>query len=83
MTADKLKQYFALFGGLLSAVLLFLQTLGITFTWFTDTSIEAFINALLAAVPFILVLYGIWKNTYIVTEKAKEQEDKLIEEGLK
>ncbi|WP_419957199.1 phage holin [Psychrobacillus psychrotolerans] len=83
MTTDKLKQYVALFGGLLSAVLLFLQTLGITFTWFTNNSIDAFINALLATVPFILVIYGIWKNTYIVTQKSKEQEDKLIEEGLK
>lgn len=51
MTTEKLKQYIALFGGLLSAVLLFLQSLGFTFTWFTDSTIDAFINALFAAVP--------------------------------
>lgn len=83
MTADKLKQYIAMFGGLLSAVLLFLQSLGVTLTWFTDESIDAFVNAALAAVPFILVVYGIWKNTYLVSKKAKEQEEKLKEEGLK
>lgn len=83
MTADKLKEYIALFGGLLSAILLFLQALGIELFWFTDTSIETFINAALAAVPFVLVVYGVWKNTYIVSKKAKEQEAKLKEEGLK
>lgn len=83
MTADKLKQYIAMFGGLLSAVLLFLQSLGVTLTWFTDESIDAFVNAALAAVPFILVVYGIWKNTYLVSKQAKEQEKKLKEEGLK
>jgi uncharacterized membrane protein len=83
MSADKLKQHIALFGGLLSAVLLFLQSLGITFTWFTDDSIDTFVNALLATIPFVLVLYGVWKNTYLVTKEAKKQEKKLIEEGLK
>lgn len=83
MTADKLKEYIALFGGLLSAILLFLQALGIELFWFTDASIETFINATLAAVPFVLVVYGVWKNTYIVSRKAKEQEAKLKEEGLK
>lgn len=83
MTTDKLKQYVALFGGLLSAVLLFLQTLGITFTWFTNDSIDAFVNALLATVPFVLVIYGIWKNTYLVTPIAKEQEEALKNKGLK
>lgn len=83
MTADKLKEYIALFGGLLSAVLLFLQALGIELFWFTDASIEAFINVALAAVPFVLVVYGVWKNTYVVSDRAKEQAKKLKEEGLK
>ena len=42
MNTEKLKEYIALFGGLLGAVLLFLQTLGFEFAWFTDKSIEAF-----------------------------------------
>lgn len=83
MTAEKLKQYISLFGGLLSAVLLFLQSLGITFTWFTDQTIDAFVNALLATVPFALVVYGVWKNSYIVTKQAREQEELLKKKGLK
>ncbi|RNC96259.1 phage holin [Lysinibacillus halotolerans] len=83
MTSDKLKQYIALFGGLLSAILLFLQSLGINFSWFTDDTINAFVEVLLNAVPFVLVIYGVYKNTYIVTKKAKEQEKALKEEGLK
>ncbi|MBM7698697.1 phage holin [Kurthia huakuii] len=82
MNAEKLKEYIALFGGLLGAVLLFLQTLGFEFTWFTNSSIEAFTNALLAAVPFILIVYGVWKNTYVVTKKAKEQK-RIIDEHEK
>ncbi|MEK4760748.1 phage holin [Viridibacillus sp. FSL E2-0187] len=83
MTTEKLKQYIALFGGLLSAVLLFLQSLGFTFTWFTDSTIDAFINTLFAAVPFILIVYGVYKNSYIVTKQAKEQEELLKQKGLK
>lgn len=83
MTEDKLKQYIALFGGLLSAILLFLQALGIDLTWFTDETIDALINVALAAVPFALVIYGVWKNTYIVTKKARQQEENLKEKGLK
>lgn len=83
MTTDKLKQYIALFGGLLSAILLFLQSLGINLTWFTNDSINAFVEVLLNAVPFVLVIYGVYKNTYIVTKKAKEQEKALEKRGLK
>lgn len=83
MTQDKLKQYIALFGGLLSAVLLFLQTLGLVFNWFNQDSIDAFINVLLAAVPFIVVMYGVYKNSYIVTKQAKAQEKELQKKGLK
>lgn len=83
MNADKVKQYVALFGGWLSAVLLFLGSVGLAFDWFTVESIEAFIVLLTASVPFAVLLYSSWKNTYIVTEKAKEQEDELKKKGLK
>ena len=80
---DKLKQYFALFGGWLSAVLLFLGTLNIQFEWFTTESIDAFVAVLVAAVPFIIVIYGVWKNSYRLSEKAKQQERVLKQRGLK
>lgn len=81
--SEKLKQYIGLFGGLLSAVLLFLQTLGLVFNWFNQESIDAFMNVLLAAVPFVVVLYGVYKNSYIVTKQAKAQEKELKKKGLK
>lgn len=83
MTADKLKQYMGLFGGLLGAILLFLQSLGVTFAHFNNDTIDAFMNVLESLVPFILVGYGVWKNSYIITSRAKEQETQLKKKGLK
>ena len=83
MNTDKLKQYVALFGGWLSAFLLFLGTLNVSFDWFNQESIDAFVVVLGASIPFILVLYGIWKNTYLVRKKAKAQENLLKRNGLK
>lgn len=83
MTNDKLKQYIGLFGGLLSAVLLFLGTLNVQFDWFNTDSIDAFIGVLVAAIPFVLLIYGVYKNTYIMTDKAKKQEKELKRKGLK
>ncbi|MGR6897010.1 phage holin [Rummeliibacillus sp. BSL5] len=83
MTAEKLKQYIALFGGLLSAILLFLHTLGVEMKWYTDESIDALTKVLIATVPFALVIYGIWKNTYVVSKTAKIQEKELEKKGLK
>lgn len=80
---DKLKQYVALFGGWLSAVLLFLGTVGQAYDWFNQESIDAFIIVLTASVPLILVFYGVWKNTFLVTKKAKRQENELKKKGLK
>lgn len=83
MTADKLKQYIGLFGGVLGAVLLFLQSIGLTFTHFNDDTINAFVNVLESLIPFILVAYGVYKNSYIITKQAIKQEKHLEEKGLK
>lgn len=83
MTEDKLKQYVALFGGWLSAVLLFLGTLNIKFEWFTVDAISAFVVVLTATIPFVLIGYGVWKNTYLIRQKAKAQEVVLKRNGLK
>jgi len=80
---DKLKQHVALFGGWLSAVLLFLGTLNVKFEWFNQTSIGAFEVVLMASVPFVIALYGVWKNTYLVRKQAKDQERLLKHQGLK
>ena len=83
MTADKLKQYIAFFGGALSALFLFFKTVDIEFAHFNEMSIEAFVQFLTALIPLILIGYGIYKNQYLVTEKAKQQEDVLKQRGLK
>lgn len=83
MTADKLKQYIGFFGGALGALYLFLEALDIKLERFNEVSIEAFVAFLTALIPLILVGYGIWKNQYLVTKKAKEAEDVLKREGLK
>ena len=83
MTLDKVKQYIALVGGFLGAVLLFLQAIDVEFAWFTQASIDSFVNVLIAAAPLALIFYGVYKNTYLITPKAREQEDELKKKGLK
>lgn len=83
MDKDKLKQYVAFIGGALGGVLLFLQALGIDITYFTDDTINAFTQMLESFIPLMLVGYGIWKNQYIVTKKAKAHENELKRKGLK
>lgn len=83
MTTDKLKQYISLFGGLLGAILLFLDSLNVKFAWFNQGTINSFVEVLLAAIPFVLVAYGVWKNSYVITDKAKRQEKVLQRNELK
>lgn len=83
MTADKLKQLIAAAGGTLSALYLFFKSMDIEFAHFNEISIEAFIGLLTALIPLVLIGYGIYKNQYLVTKKAKKQEEVLKDEGLK
>ncbi|CEG23117.1 hypothetical protein BN1080_02061 [Planococcus massiliensis] len=83
MTADKLKQYIGFIGGALGGILLFLQALGVELAHFNNESINAFTEMLLTFVPLILVGYGVWKNQYLVTKKAKQQEYILKRNGVK
>ena len=80
---DKAKQVVALVGGFLSAIFLFLQTVGVAFDWYNPESIDAFVALLAAGVPLAFALYGIWKNTYLMTEEARKQEAELKRRGLK
>lgn len=83
MTADKLKQIIALFGGALSAIFLFLKSIGVIVPWYTEETIGTFVNAVTAVAPLVLVIYGIWKNTYVLTHQARYQEKVLKDKGLK
>jgi protein-S-isoprenylcysteine O-methyltransferase Ste14 len=75
------KDIFTLVGGFLSAMLLFLGSIDVSFDWFTETSIDAFVILLAAAVALVLNLYAIWKNTF-VTKKAQLQKKALQAQGL-
>ncbi|MGD6898591.1 phage holin [Bacillus infantis] len=77
-----IKDAITLLGGALSALLLFFGTIGLSFEWFTQESINAFIVLVGAIVSLIISLYAIWKNTY-VSKKAKLQKEMLERNGLK
>lgn len=68
-------------GGFLSSLLLFLASVGISFEWFTEESIDAFTVLVGAAILLGANFYAIWKNTYL-SKKAKEQKEHLKEKGL-
>jgi SPP1 family holin len=70
-------------GGALGALLLFFQSLGFQVEWFNENTINSFINFLTAIVPLGFALYGVYKNQYLITKKAKGQEEALKEQGLK
>ncbi|TCJ01565.1 phage holin [Cytobacillus praedii] len=75
------KDIFTLLGGFLTAVLLFLGTIGISFDWFTQESINAFVIMVGAFVALAINLYAVWKNTY-ASKKAKLQKKALQAQGL-
>ncbi|CAM4013275.1 phage holin [Mesobacillus zeae] len=70
------KDIFTLLGGFLSAVLLFLGSIGVTVEWFNQASIEAFVFMVSAGAALAINFYSIWKNTY-VSKKAKKQKEFL------
>jgi hypothetical protein len=79
MNKDVVKQITAF----LMAVLLFLGAINVKFEWFTADSISAFETVLIAAIPLVAILVGIYKNHYGITKKAKEQKEVLKQKGLK
>lgn len=83
MTKDKLMQYVAMIGGILGALLLFVRAVGHEISWFNEMTIEAFIVLLTSLIPLVAIFYGIYKNQYVITPKAKLQEKVLQRNGLK
>lgn len=80
---DKTKQLVAMIGGFAGALYLALQTSGITLQWFNPESIDAWLAVLNALIPLVFVAYGIYKNQYLLTDKARGQEKELKSKGLK
>ncbi|MFC6402981.1 phage holin [Mammaliicoccus sciuri] len=83
MNNDKLKQCIAMFGGFIGALYLALNASGISAEWINPEKVDLWLNVLNAGLPFVLVAYGVYKNTYLVTTKAKEQEQTLKDLDMK
>ncbi|MGE6379890.1 phage holin [Peribacillus muralis] len=80
---DKAKQYVAMIGGALGALLLFFQSLDFQIDWFNESTINSFVNFLTALIPLVFVGYGIYKNQFLLTKAAQKQEEVLKKQGLK
>ena len=77
------KDILTLLGGFLSALLLFFSTIGISFSWFTEESINAFILVLAAFITSGVNLYAVYKNTYVITKKARIAKRRAKEKRIK
>jgi len=78
-----IKDLLTLLAGFLSALLFFLSTIGIKLDWFTEDSISAFIWLLSAFITLVVNMYAVYKNTYVLTKKARIQKEELEKKGLK
>ncbi|MEX6311510.1 phage holin [Staphylococcus saprophyticus] len=83
MNADKLKQWIGLIGGMLSALYLALKASGIELAVLDPDKLNAWQNFATTLIPFVIAVYGVYKNTFIIKHSAKAQEEYLKEEGLK
>jgi protein-S-isoprenylcysteine O-methyltransferase Ste14 len=59
------KDVLTLLGGFLTSVFMFMGTVGVSFDWFTQASIDAFVFMVAAAVALAVNLYAVWKNTNV------------------
>lgn len=80
------KELSTLIGGWLSSLMILLGALNIKYEWLTEESISAFTVFIIATIvltAFIVNVYAVYKNTYVITEEAKEQKKELEKQGLK
>lgn len=80
---DKVKQFIAMIGGFVGALYLALNASGIQVEWLNPQKLNAWMNVLNTGIPIVFVLYGIWKNTFILTNHSREQEKILKQSGKK
>ncbi|WP_078434223.1 phage holin [Metabacillus halosaccharovorans] len=66
------KDIATLLGGFLTALLMFFGTIGISFEWFTQESIDAFVVLVAATIALAINIYAVWKNTN-VKERLKDK----------
>lgn len=80
---DNIKQFTALIGGVLGSLFLFFGTVGVAFDWFTPESIDAFVVLFGAVGALVFALFGVYKNSYKMSKKARKQDAELKRRGLK
>lgn len=80
---DAAKEIAKLVTGWLGAAAGVLATLNIKYEWLTPESINAFGLFLIATVMLVTTVYGVYKNSYVMTKKAKMQSNVLKQRGLK
>lgn len=76
------KDIATLIGGFLTALFFFFGTIGVSFDWFTQDSINAFVVLVSAGIALGINLYAVYKNTYALSKKAKLQKRALQAQGL-
>jgi multisubunit Na+/H+ antiporter MnhB subunit len=64
-----------------TALLFFFGAVGISFEWFTEESINAFVVLVAAFFALLINGYAVWKNTF-VTPKAQLQKKALQAKNL-
>lgn len=82
-TKETAKEIATLVTGWLGALMGVLATLNIKFEWLTDASISAIGVFIVATIMLVVGIYSVYKNTFVVTEKAKRQKAELKRKGLK
>lgn len=80
---DKIKQFIAMIGGFISSVYLALNASGIHINWLHPKNIEPWMQVFNTGIPILFIIYGIWKNTFILTNRSREQEMFLKQSGRK
>lgn len=83
MESDKIKQYISQFGGMIALLYLALQASGIEVEFLNPDHVQPWINFLMVFIPFLIGIYGVYKNSYILRKKSREQEKVLKENNLK
>lgn len=83
MKKENAKELATLITGWLTALMGFLATLNIKFEWLTEASINAFGVFVVATITLVVSAYAIYKNTFVITKKAKKQKEELKRKGLK
>lgn len=72
---ENVREWLVLLAGFVGALKLALASVGLHF--YTQEQADTFIAAIEALIPLVIVSYAVYKNTYVVTDKAKKEKEIL------